>query len=74
MSVMSNLESGMVVCLRDGSVVNVEFIAYMPNDLHMDYDYVVKLEGYEAAAYTEQGHWSHYLDSPIDILEIKEEL
>lgn len=71
MSVMEKLESGMVVLLRDGTLKNVEFIAYMPDDLHMDYDYVVKLEGYEAATYTDKGLWSHDLESPNDILEIK---
>lgn len=63
------INEGDSVRLRDGTVTTVEFIAYMPDDLHMDYEYVVRLSGYEAAAYTESGHWSEGQESSIDIIE-----
>lgn len=68
--ILEKVNEGDSVRLRDGSIVIVEFIAYMPDDLHMDYDYVVRVSGHGAGAYTENGFWSHDVESRIDIIEI----
>lgn len=72
-----NLESiseGDTVRLRNGTITNVEFIAYMPDDLHMDYDYVIRLSGYEASTYTESGLWAADEENGIDIIEVQGKL
>lgn len=71
---LESINEGDTVRLRNGTVTKVNFIAYMPDDLHMDYDYVVRLEGYEAATYTENGHWSEGQESSIDIIEVQGKL
>ena len=72
-----NLESmneGDTVRLRNGTITKVEFIAYMPDDLHMDYDYVIRLAGYEASTFTESGLWTADEENGIDIIEVQGKL
>lgn len=70
--IMAKVNEGDQVRLRSGNIAKVEFIAYMPDDLHIDYAYVVRLSGYEAATFTENGNFDHDSDSNIDIIEILE--
>lgn len=72
-----NLESiseGDTVRLRDGTVITVEFIAYMPDDLISGYAYVVRLSGHEASTYTPEGIFCEDDESPIDIIEVQGKL
>lgn len=68
---MENIDKGNIIILRDGTEKAVEFIGYMPDDLHIGYEYVIKLEGCEASSYTEEGLWSSETESTMDIIEIK---
>jgi hypothetical protein len=67
---LENVNEGDSVRLRNGTISTVEFIAYMPDDLHMDYDYVVRLSGHEAGTFTEKGIWIYDDENNIDIIEI----
>ena len=70
-SLLEGINEGDTVRLRDGTVTTVEFIAYMPDDLHMDYDYVVRLDGYGATTFTESGLWAAEEANGIDIIEVQ---
>ncbi len=69
-SLLEVINEGDTVRLRDGTVTTVEFIAYMPDDLHMDYDYVVRLADQEATTYTSEGLFFEAEESSCDILEV----
>ena len=73
-SLLEVINEGDTVRLRDGTVTTVQFIAYMPDDLHMDYDYVVRLDGYGATTFTESGLWAAEKANGIDIIEVQGKL
>ncbi|BBL22266.1 hypothetical protein [Acinetobacter radioresistens] len=71
-SFMETVNEGDAVRLRSGKVCKVEFIAYMPDDLISNYDYVVRLSGSEPATYTNDGKWYEDEDTESDIVEVQE--
>lgn len=73
-SVLEFINEGDTVRLRDGTVITVEFIAYMPDDLISGYAYVVRLSGHEASTYTPEGLFCEDDESPIDIIEVQGKL
>ncbi|WP_411688794.1 hypothetical protein [Acinetobacter indicus] len=73
-SVLEFINEGDTVRLRDGTVITVEFIAYMPDDLISGYAYVVRLSGHEASTYTPEGIFCEDDESPIDIIEVQGKL
>lgn len=69
--IMQTIKEGDTVRLRNGHERTVEFIAHMPHDLHDGYDYVIRLSGYEADTYSEDGDWIAEEDESIlDIIEV----
>lgn len=69
-SIMKSINEGDKVRLRDKSLVTVEFIAHMPDDLINGFEYVVRLSGLETYAFSECGKFYDNFDSGIDIMEV----
>lgn len=69
-SIMKSINEGNKVRLRDNTIVTVEFIAHMPDDLINGFEYVVRLSDLEPLTYSEYGKFYDNVDSGIDIMEV----
>lgn len=68
---LKDAEIGDSVRLHNGKVVEIKYLAYMPDDLHSSYSYVIELDGYSPSTYTDDGLWAEADTAcEIDIVEV----
>ncbi len=70
-SIMRLINEGDTVRLRNDTITTVDFIAHMPDDLINDYEYIVRLNGFEPVTYTVDGKFYTDVESNIDIMEVQ---